>query len=569
MGYIEAIWDEFSGVGVSVGVYDDGIDYNHVDLNDNYDSSLHVLDGGGTAVDPFPVGNNAHGTASAGLIGAESDNGTGGTGVASGVTLTGVNIFNSGIYGYINAADSSGFLDVAGQAAANFDISSNSWGSTPNFGSNQNISVSSSFAGELDAVHSTLSSTGRGGLGTIVTQAAGNDDLDANGSGTNASRFTITVAAADEFGDIQGYSNHGSSILVTAPSGSVTTDISGSAGYTSSGYRATFGGTSASTPVTSGVIALMLEANDRFNTNVFGEDGDLGWRDVQNILAISASEAGSGYGNAATGFEVSDWGYNSATNWNGGAMAISGSYGYGIVDAYAATRMAEIWSLFDEAQTSANEATVSETEFTGLTTIPDGSAAGADFTVTVAGDIEIEHVALSLSFNTTYVGDVEITITTPDGTVIDVFRNEGFGNQSFNGTWTFGVDHLRGETSAGDWIVNVADVAGGDTLTVTGITLDIFGQTIDTNDVYHYTNDFLTLANLDASRLNLEDTNGGTDDWLNLAATGTADSAASLNLTTGVAVTNGTTLQLLSATNGIEHVVGGDSNETDRRIGRQ
>ena len=53
MGNIQKIWDEFSGAGVNVGVYDSGIDYNHPDLNYNYNSSLHVLDDLGNILDPF------------------------------------------------------------------------------------------------------------------------------------------------------------------------------------------------------------------------------------------------------------------------------------------------------------------------------------------------------------------------------------------------------------------------------------------------------------------------------------------------------------------------------------
>ena len=564
MGNIEAIWDEFSGAGVSVGVYDDGVDYNHPDLNDNYDASLHAVDDLGIEIYPLPVGDDAHGTACAGLIGAESNNGIGGTGVASGVTLAGVNIFNSAIYGWVNAADSSGFMDVASQGT-NFDISSNSWGSTPAFGANQNIHDATSFAGELHLVNETLSATGRGGLGTVILQAAGNDALDANGSGTNSSRFTITVAAADETGNIQDYSNFGASILVTAPSGSVTTDVSGSAGYEPGDYTLNFGGTSAATPVTAGVAALMLEADTSFSGGELFDTSQLGWRDVQNILAISASETGSGYGNAATGFEVGDWGYNSASNWNGGAMAISGSYGFGMIDAYAAVRMAEVWSLFDVAQTSTNEVTALSNLLTTSTTLIDADPTGVDFSLTVADDIAIEHIEFSLGLTSTFVGDLSITVTTPDGTVIDVYY-ANFSGGNIDDTWIFGIDNMLGGTSAGTWGINIADNLGGDITTINSMQMEFFGQAIDNNDVYHYTNDFLTLAQQDATRFGLDDTNGGTDDWLNLAATGVAGADASIHLGTGVATAEGpfgpVSLQVLAADSGIEHAVLGDTNDT-------
>jgi subtilisin family serine protease len=134
LGNIEAIWNEYTGAGVHVGVYDEGVDYNHEDLAANYDASRHVRDTLNAAVDPFPVtGNNGHGTACAGIIGA-ANNGTGGVGVAWGVSLTGVNIDfdGTGVYGSVNGPIA-GFLDVVGQAATNFDVMSNSWGSFPGY----------------------------------------------------------------------------------------------------------------------------------------------------------------------------------------------------------------------------------------------------------------------------------------------------------------------------------------------------------------------------------------------------------------------------------------------------
>jgi subtilisin family serine protease len=65
IGNIQAIWDDYDGAGVYVGVYDEGVDYTHEDLAANYESSLHVVDDSGEAVDPIPIGDAAHGTACA------------------------------------------------------------------------------------------------------------------------------------------------------------------------------------------------------------------------------------------------------------------------------------------------------------------------------------------------------------------------------------------------------------------------------------------------------------------------------------------------------------------------
>jgi hypothetical protein len=54
---------------------------------------------------------------------------------------------------------------------------------------------------------------------------------------------------------------------------------------------------------------------------------------VQEILACSARQTG---GNAG-------WRHNGADNWKGGGPHVSHDFGVGLVDAYAAVRLAETW----------------------------------------------------------------------------------------------------------------------------------------------------------------------------------------------------------------------------------
>ncbi|QLQ17487.1 MAG: S8 family serine peptidase [Exiguobacterium profundum] len=155
----------------------------------------------------------------------------------------------------------------------------------------------------------------------------------------------------------------------------MTTDRTGNSGYNATGdsdplgvdYTSTFGGTSAATPTVSGVVALMLDANE-----------GLGWRDVADILAMSASLTGSAYGGAGTGFEVGSWQSGGTNSWNGGGSAFHLSYGYGMVNAFAAVRMAEAWLVMHDgvAQTSANELRVTAAMSGGPINIPDAGAGG-------------------------------------------------------------------------------------------------------------------------------------------------------------------------------------------------
>jgi Ca2+-binding RTX toxin-like protein len=504
LGDIETIWNEYTGAGVSVGVYDGAVEATHVDLDGNYDGTRQVTDFFNVTVVPGTP--DFHGTAVAGLIAAEW-NGVGGVGVAHGASITGVDIFDPTVFGFING-DLDAFLHVAGQQT-NFDIVNHSWGSAPFFFPGQNLISDNpfliSFSQLLNDVHADTVENGRGGLGTIIVQSAGNDGLNNAGDGIHSSRFTISVAATDSDGDTSDFTNFGTNILVTAPAASVSTDVTGPAGDVPGDFTDIFGGTSASAPVTSGVIALMLEANP-----------GLGWRDVQNILAQSATLTGSDLGQGPSGFEVGPWQVNGASNFNGGGNHISIDYGFGMVNAFNSVRMAEVWHLFEEARTSANEAVASGSR-TVNTLLPDGDPAGRSFDITVSGNVEIEHVALTIFMDVEFIGDLSVTLVSPEGTEIQVLGASPFIEEPIPFGWVFGIDHLLGELSAGTWTVQLADNFEVDLSFINSIRIDAYGAAVDANDTYHFTDEFLTLAAHDAGRRVISDTNGGTD-WLNLAA---------------------------------------------------
>ncbi len=553
IGDIETIWDEYTGSGVNVGVYDSGIDYNHPDLIGNYDSSLHVLDALGNPVDPFPNAGGAHGTACAGLIGASANNGEGGVGVAHGVTLTGVNIFESGVYGYVNGGtplELAAFIDVIEQAQQ-FDVMSNSWGITPGYGAYQSVLVPGQTA-DLVAAYELIAEVGRGGLGTVNVQAAGNDNMNANGDGANASRFTITIAATEFDGTASDYSNFGSGILVAAPAAAVTTDISGGAGYDAGDYTTSFNGTSAATPVTAGVISLMLEAN-----------ADLGWRDVQNILANSASQTGSAFGGPAAGFEDGAWFSTGAGNFNGGGHTFNVSYGYGMVNAFAAVRMAEVWTMMNGgsavsagsvAANALEEQTVAADSGTIDLAITDASTVTSD--LVVAGGVEVETIIVTFSVTHTWASDLDIYLVAPDGTRFMLMQDEGSSTLTDNGfQWKFEIAAARGYSSAGTWTLEVTDDAGGDVGTLHDWQLDFYGSAESNDDIHTVTEDYAALAAAEPGRV-IEDTNGGTD-WLNTVA---LQGDVLIDLTSDIFSVNGSSFATIVGA-GFENIVSGDGDD--------
>lgn len=522
IGNIRKIWDDYTGRGVTVAVYDDGVQFTHPDLAANYDATRHFRDNGITFVPTPQDSDDAHGTSCAGLIAAVANNGRGSVGVAFGARITGLNYLDDLQYEYDwGTQTTSPLYNAAMRWAAGFDIMSNSWGTTPDFSQQLNPTIAGN-SSAVDAGHfAWVSAHGRGGLGTVIVKAAGNETMNANGDGANVSRHTITVAATTQNGFAAEYSNFGSSILLTAPAAAVTTDLTGSGGYASGDYASDFGGTSAATPVVAGVVALMLDANAR-----------LGWRDVQSILTLSASHTGSAVGNGPSATEVGKWLTMGGDQWNGGGAMYHLSYGFGMVDAYAATRMAEVWSRMNSVpQTSANEQHLTASYTGGSVAIRDSdgnsSTPEAQLGFAVARDILIDSVQVTLRVNHSYGEDLVIFLRSPTGKMIALFDREGdipdegtsFGATVFDGgkTWTFAAEAFRGMSSQGTWRVMIHDRASGDTGTVSNARLDFYGSTNTVNDVYHFTDDFRMLRNLQSDRRVIDDTNGGTD-WLNFAA---------------------------------------------------
>lgn len=557
IGDIESIWEEYDGSGVSVVVYDEGVEYDHEDLAANYDASMHFTYDGVT-YDPMPLdADSGHGTSCAGLIGAVADNGLGGTGVAPGVTLTGVNYLDDIQF------QPAEIYDAAVLWAQNFDIMSNSWGWGGSFSFAQNLSIDTSVASHDMDLWAILLEAGRDGLGTVIVQAAGNETNNANGDGWNVSRYSITVAATDQNGDAEYYTNFGSSILIAAPASAVTTDLSGNAGYNGSGdadpvdsdYTSDFNGTSAATPTVAGVVALMLDANDA-----------LGWRDVQTILALSAAHTGSDMGGPGELEEVGDWQTVGGTTWNGGGTMFHQSYGYGMLDAYAAVRMAEAWAFLSPvAKTSANEVTATGTYSGAAVAIPDNNNVAGTGQVTldlvVSQNISIEAIEVTLTLTHANATNLNIWLEAPDGTRIQMMtEGDASARTTDRGlTWVFGVDSLKGFTSAGTWSVVFEDTVTGETGSVSDASIEFFGGQITPDTLFHFTDDFTMLADLQTGRSVIDDLDGGLD-WLNFAAMA-GDITVSL-LSGGAIALNGVVIATLAAgAEEIENAFMGDGND--------
>ncbi|MEE2759220.1 MAG: S8 family serine peptidase, partial [Candidatus Thermoplasmatota archaeon] len=390
---LTGVWQAYQGTGVTIGIVDDGLDTDHPDLSTNYDST-NDYDFCGNDGNPNPSNWDAHGTAAAGVAAATGNNNVGVSGAAPDANLAGLLLIAC------NTPDSKE-ADALSHQNQVIDIYSNSWGPSDD-GSTLEAPGPLMIAAFEDDV-----ANGRGGLGNIITWAAGNgldSDDDSNKDGYANARQTIAVTAITHQGEQSWYAEPGANILVAAHSdgdgeGITTTDIEGSSGYTNNDYTDNFGGTSSATPLASGVIALMLEAN-----------ANLTWRDVQHILVHSS--------------RVNDANDNS-WNVNGVGHDVSHKYGFGAVDASRAVALAENWTNVDPA--------INVTSGTQSinTAIPDNSSPGVNDTVTINDGLQVEHVEVYVDIDHTYRGDLVITLTSPSGTESVLAQKQSDSNNNY------------------------------------------------------------------------------------------------------------------------------------------
>lgn len=511
-------WQNYTGLGIKVGIVDDGIDYKHPDLSTHYLSALDydAVSGGS---DAYGTSTDGHGTTVAGVLAAARD-GTGVVGVA----------YNSGIAGFRISYSTGGpaqLADALTHVTTNgMDVVNASWGYSTPYQDN----FYSTFSASKSAIQNAVAH-GRNGLGIDIVFAAGNNRPngdDVNYHNYQNDPYVITVAATDDYGFIAPFSTPGAAILVSAPASlDITDDRLGSAGWTSTDYM-TVAGTSYAAPTVSGVIALMLQANP-----------DLGFRDVQEILAYSAKQ---------TDAADPSWHTNGADNWNGGGLHFSQDFGFGLVDAAAAVRLAESW----QKQSTFANMSVQSVSHTDNAKIPDGSGS-LHSTITLNTSEILDKVVVDLDITHSSVSDLTVTLTSPDGTTATLLSHptSGTGNGIVFETT---ANNFMGEDAKGNWTLSVTDSTSGGGGTLNGWTLQALGDAGNTPKTYVYTDAFATAAPANSMLL---DSSGTAS--INTAA---VTSGSYLDLNPGaVDIIAGHNLQIASTTV-IKFAWAGDGNDT-------
>lgn len=526
------IWSETGGADLKVVIVDDGVDTSHSQLVGSISDAYKATEAASRTDGDPTASEYGHGTAVSGIIAAEASNSSP-VGIAPGVELASLRIFGAGNLSLSNAL---GHL-------SDFDIANNSWGYSISF-YKADDSGHLTYWRSIESGLNEAVTVGRDGLGTIIVKSAGNsredgrfasDDYVANHEGV------IVVGATDHTGKVAYYSTPGANILISAPSsgagqGISTIDRAGSAGYSSGSTTDAFGGTSAAAPMVTGVVALMLEANPA-----------LTYQEVQDILAMSARHTGSGVGQTPSGNELHSWATNGATHWNGGGMHYSNDYGFGLLDAHQAVRLAETWSIGRDTNVTSKTGADTGAWFVN----PATGVARSSFVVSDA--ISVQSVVLTLNSPVSFQSIEGIVLVSPDGTQHTLFESDGAEfSSSGSYSWDFLAQGFRGESSTGIWTVEVD--FGGQAITASQLdaSLAVSGQAESDNDVHYYTSEYAEFGSG-----TLRDTVG--TDTINTAA---ISEAVVIDLTPGGTSTiDGRSLKVFEDTV-IEQIVTGDGDDT-------
>jgi Ca2+-binding RTX toxin-like protein/subtilisin family serine protease len=484
----EAAWKYATGKGVLVGIIDEGVNYTHLDLADHYATDLDFDPRDTGSVDAFPDDQQRqHGTKVAGVIVGSHDNDIGTIGAAPDATIT------ASYMRFGTAVDMAEIEQILAQMTG-YDVANNSWGFTRAFSDNFREGYFAGFAEQLRVA----ANDGRDGLGTAIVVAAGNSKFvvdgvnagdDSNFHNFSNSRYVIAVGAIDAQRQSAIFSSPGANLLVSAPGSGVVTTSGNAIGSDNWSYAT---GTSFAAPMVASAVALMLEINPR-----------LGYRDIQEILAISATPSGSG-----------DTVTNGAGNVNGGGLVFDRNMGFGTLDAEAAVKLAHHWT---HQSTAANEEHLSAAftlpaSFDGL---------NQSFSVTInnpgTAGFSIDFVELTLEIDDVALKDLSIELVSANGTHALIAPNLTIVGSRTYLNFTFSSVVSWGENPYGTWTVNLDHASASDGFVVNAAALDIYGDSKGNDDTYYFTQAYQDLVAADAGRSSVADANGGTD-TLNFAA---------------------------------------------------
>lgn len=579
---------EILGTGVRIAVSDSGVDTSHTDLDGNLLTGEHrnytlSLSTDWLGANPDPAGNEPHGTNVSGIIAAEGWNNIGSRGVAPAAKFAAFRfVYDPGSETLVSRK-----AKEIDQLYGEFDIFNFSYGRAGYVFIQEDEDI-------LDAVKLGITSL-RSGKGTNYVQSAGNSRYEyyeycdsvndplgllcfmqstgnANAHEALTTPYKIVVSAIDAKGKAASYTSTGSNVWVSAPGGEdgisepaiVTTDISGCSnglsfrrsslsayfdfGFNSLNsncdYTNRMNGTSSAAPITSGVIALMLDANP-----------NLTWRDIKHILAVTADQIDydpfTNSEDHPLGFDIFGYQYDEKWIMNSAGRSFSNTYGFGRVDAGGAVAMASTYNLstlgtFEQTQNS-DETWYYESDLSASPlSISDESPIPALDRIWVGHNYDIESVQIAVTTDHPFPGDLAIHLVSPSGTESRLLN---LNNKIAGVSTTFDEKILLsnafyGEESAGFWTIKVYD---GDSLFGTGDLIKwkilVSGHKKSTEVNRPYPPTFVTLGVIPVDDdvtpfFSFSDSASGSSVWWYEAAVGITESDETVKGWTNIGLTN-------------------------------
>ncbi|NXA31971.1 NEC1 convertase, partial [Eudromia elegans] len=429
--HVIPVWQKgITGKGVVITVLDDGLEWNHTDIYDNYDPKASY-DFNDNDHDPFPrydpTNENKHGTRCAGEIAMQANNKKCGVGVAYNSKVGGIRMLDGIVTDAIEASS-------IGFNPEHVDIYSASWGPNDDGKTVEGPGRLAQKAFEYGIKQ------GRNGKGSIFVWASGNggrqgDNCDCDGY--TDSIYTISISSASQQGLSPWYAEKCSSTLATAYSSGDYTDQRITSADLHNECTETHTGTSASAPLAAGIFALALEANP-----------NLTWRDMQHLVVWTS--------------EYDPLAGNPGWKKNGAGLMVNSRFGFGLLNANALVDLADPkkWKGVPEKK----ECVVKDKSFEPrllrangevVIEIPTKGCEGQENSIA-----SLEHVQLEATIEYSRRGDLHVTLESPSGTST-VLLAERERDKSPNGfkNWDFMSVHTWGENPTGTWVLKITDVS--------------------------------------------------------------------------------------------------------------
>jgi subtilisin family serine protease len=267
-------WDLATGVGVTIGIADTGVEATHPDLIDRLVAGYNFHDGN---TDTSPV--TGHGTWVSGTAAATLNNGQGVAAVAGGAKIMPLRVTDTTGYGYWSEIASS-ITYAADRGVRVISLS---------------FETLLPSAAVMDAAAYMKSKNG------LVVIAAGNSGGDP-GYARNSNVIAVSATEADD--TLASFSSYGSYVTISAPGRNIYT--TGLGGTYTQGY-----GTSFSTPIVAGTVALMMSANPKLaNTEIekllYANVDDLGTAGWDKYFGYGRVNAGAAVKAAAAAVSTAD-----------------------------------------------------------------------------------------------------------------------------------------------------------------------------------------------------------------------------------------------------------------------